>query len=1234
MKVHLLGVLVITQLLGVALGGWGSFIESYSMSGNFITIRLHSSSQWEYFKNQTCNEDYFWDGTYWDFSRHCTIRLSSIYNLYVNLDPWLNIAKGYTMYFNNYYVCSGCRYTLEKDLTGGITVEMDHSPYGLIPYVNLAGPYFNITPKPFNHGGRTITNTTYSLGLPSGPSVQLYSPDWIESDTKYVLRITMTISSRLEKYFDFDFYTKPRNLTITAGTQCGLGLPFTFSAPIFYATSDDIKNKVEGGYYNCSSFFFAESTLFRLGSDCKMEPAGNNKLYLYPSNSHPIDDLDYIEFLHTFTRTKVYFSYAKVSQVSTAHLKPIDHRLIFTNVGNTPKLEFTLYSNSSTYYGFTPTYSIKSITAPASCEKNHTSSVSGRKFTISNICSPILINSPYIIIIRNKIGPNTYDEMTLNFYSQSQQAIDHTSPIYKQKTGAINLLFSEPITHPNTSSENWDCNDFFFSPQMIEYLGADCRMHRENQSVREIELILGAETALKKGDMITFRDSFCLGCKVQIAQNVSQISLITDNTTLVWGPTQNCYKITVKLDPVNAGETFDLTYWFYEPPTCTDWKKTKITKESNILTLSNLCESTFPYKIAIKRTTPRNFYREIIQNFITKSSEQTTAAVKYQKSGMIWAVFDGDATYPTPSSTPNEWNCSDWFVESSTLVLGAGCKIKIYPTNPDKKREIEIHLGSDTTVGNGTIIFFKSSVCSACNLTLKQEQPELTLQLLGLPLAQENHVHQISGTVKDYCKFYEPPSKLYGVDPNPSVEACVNVTFTHEIIPPTCCSSPTKEVTQVNATYIQLNLTDPESSEYFYKFKLRMTLGNGFYREKEFKFYTQPIQEIIPSGGILLHEEGHFELEFTQEFENLPVIDLSKVFDADTVTAIGNGSVTSKSGSEGYVKVLDITLGSNTTLSAGDKLVFNDSFCLGCTFTLLYTPIFNCTGMQANILSRETTHVITCSIEHLKIGEIPKYIFADESTDSIECPLQFWLSGTFNETITINKDSLCLNKVYKLKLEFDSPTFKKVKYLEFTTFSTKLESNYEFSATFSGEGIINFPDSTNTTWNCSNYWFKSGSLAKLGIGCLVRKISVSLIHIRPGPKTTLIEGDQVSFSDSFCKNCNFISTSLPALTLTYDTLPYWDPNVNHSIIATAVNNTQGTPLFTYNVTKPANCTKEITLPQQSQVVILAADLCHLLQFYTVSVKMDIGDFHRIKEFKFKAFRDKESIYIYIYRTSI
>ena len=1221
MKVHLLGVLVIAQLLGVALG-YGGRITSHSMSGNTITIRLYDYTKWgsSGYSNRSCGWYNFFD-SYSDFSSGCTLRISNKY-VYITLDPWANINKGYVMHFDS-YVCYGCTYTLPRNLTvGEISVEMDHHPFGLIPYVNLAGPYFNITPKLYNQigSGRTLRNTTYSLKLPAGASVQLYSPDWIESDTKYLLRITKTINTGAERNFDFDFYTKPRNLTITAGTQCGPRLPFTFGAPIFYDTSANIKNKVDGGYYNCSSFFFSESTLFRLGPDCKLEPAGNNQIYLYPGNDHPLEDLDYIEFLHTFARRKVSFSY---TQISTAHLKPIDHRLIFSNVGNTPKLEFTLYSNSSTYCGFTPTYSIKSITAPASCEKNHTSSVSGRKFTISNICSPILINFPYIIKVSAKIGPNTYDEMTLNFYSQTQRAIDHTSPIYKQKTGAINLLFSEPITHPNTTNENWDCNDFFFSPQMIEYLGAGCRMHRENQSVREIELILGAETTLKKGDMITFRDSFCLGCKVQITQNVSQISLITDNTTLVWGPTQNCYKITVKLDPLNAGETFDLTYWFYEPPTCTDWKKTKITKESNILTLLDLCESTFPYKIAIKRTTPRNFYREIIQNFITKSSEQTTAAVKYQKSGMIWAVFDGDATYPTPSSTPNEWNCSDWFVESSTLVLGAGCKIKIYPTNPDKNREIEIHLGSDTTVGNGTIIFFKSSVCSACNLTLKQEQPELTLQLLGLPLAQENHVHQISGTVKDYCNFYEP-SKLYGVDPNPRVEACVNVTFTHEIIPPTCCSSPTKEVIQVNATYIQLNLTDPESSEYFYKFKLRMTLGNGFYREKEFKFYTQPIQEIIPSGGILLHEEGHFELEFTQEFENLPLTDLSKVFDADTVTAIGNGSITTKSGSEGYVKVLDITLGSNTTLNVGDKLVFNDSFCPGCTFTLPRTPVFNCTGIQANILSRETTHAITCSIEHLKIGETPKYIFADESTDSTECPLQFWLSGTFNETITINKDSLCLKKVYKLKLEFDSPTFKKVKYLEFTTFSTKLEANYEFSATFSGEGIINFPDSTNTTWNCSNYWFKSGSLAKLGIGCLVRKISVSLIHIRPGPKTTLVEGDQVSFSDSFCKNCNFISTSLPALALTYDTLPYWDPKVNHSIIATAVNNTQGTPLFTYNVTKPANCTKEITLPQQPQVVILAADLCHLLQFYTVIVKMDIGDFHRIKEFKFNTFRDKES----------
>ena len=155
------------------------------------------------------------------------------------------MTKGSVIRFD-YYVCSNGIYTVENDITGGITVETD--PFGLIPYVNLDGPYFNITPKPYGHEGREY-NVSYNLGLPSGPSVQLYSPDWVASTNKSVLRITVTlVQSNLKKYLDFEFYTKPRTTTITPGEQCGPKLPIIFSEPIFYAPIAEIKNKLDGSY--------------------------------------------------------------------------------------------------------------------------------------------------------------------------------------------------------------------------------------------------------------------------------------------------------------------------------------------------------------------------------------------------------------------------------------------------------------------------------------------------------------------------------------------------------------------------------------------------------------------------------------------------------------------------------------------------------------------------------------------------------------------------------------------------------------------------------------------------------------------------------------------------------------------------------------------------------------------------------------------------------------------------
>ena len=320
-------------------------------------------------------------------------------------------------------------------------------------------------------------------------------------------------------------------------------------------------------------------------------------------------------------------------------------------------MELNVTSKYPTTCGLNPSFTIE-ITKPSTCPKVPTSSLSGTKFTITNICTPILFAKPYKVKILSKLGPNTYEDSYVYFYTVSHQSIDHQSPIIQQKTGAITLLFSERINHANQTSEDWPCNNFFFPPHIIRKLGQSCRMHRINNSREEMELILGKETTFVKDDKILFSSSFCANCKIQIAKNVPSLSLATSNTTLVWDP-QNSHTVATNLSPLEPDEAFGLIYQFYELLTCTNWQNTIIIKNNNTLTISNLCESSFPYQITIKRVTSRLFYRETVLSFITKEiPENNTVVLKYQESGMFLVAFNKEINYPTPTTTPNEWNCN------------------------------------------------------------------------------------------------------------------------------------------------------------------------------------------------------------------------------------------------------------------------------------------------------------------------------------------------------------------------------------------------------------------------------------------------------------------------------------------------------------------------------------------------------------------------------------------------
>ena len=1078
-----------------------------------------------------------------------------------------------------YNTCNGCTYTLEKEL--GFALEGE--PYGLIPYVNLSGPYFNITPKLYGAGE---VNITYGLGLPPGPSVQLYSPQWVESDDLYILPITIKKGSKT-LVRQFKFATKQYYIT---GEQCGPRLVFKFSAPIYYVRLDVIILRLVGRKDSCHAYF-DQATLLKLGTDCKLEPVGPNRIDVYPGNNTSLVELDYVEFIHPlFPSQKVYLYYEPISAI----LKPINQRLIYTNTESQGWLEVNISSNFSDYCGYTPTLTYE-VSKPNSCDKEPTIAKNRDKFTITNICANIAVTEPYNMNIQITIGPNTFHDQ-IYFYSQSNQSIDHKSPITKQKTGSMTILFSEQFSHPNQTTDYWKCNDFFFLPQTTITLGPSCIIQKIGPSNRIIEIIFGKETTLVSQNILRFSESFCKNCKIQIIKNTTDLSFTTSNNTEIW-KNDIVYTVTLNVASINFGEAPTYFYWFYEPPMCSEWGKSNAGILDNIITLSNLCESSFPHKLKISATYGQ-FYREKIVTFVTKANEQLSGALYYQWAGMIWAIFNGNITYPTASGTTDEWNCSSWFIESSSQALGSDCKVHRFPQNPEMKGEIRIQPGYNSIISKNMELYFKSSICGEdCSLLLTQEQPSWDIQLRGLPEAKSYELPQLAAIAKDYCTMTRP-TQLYGVDQD--LEFCLGVTYTYEIVPLSGQTAPQIAVMEDGKGVLKLNFTDLEQSDYFYKFIIRMTLSTGFYRERELKFYTQPIQEIL---GVLHYESSKFEVEFSHEFDNLPVNTLSEVFDASTVTAIGSGSVISSTGNTGFETVLNITLGADSTLVIGDELKFNDNFCSGCIYILTEVPVFNCTGLDYKKLNIKTAHAITCSIQNLNMGESREFKFTDISQSSA-CPLHLELTGTFNEIVAIKVNTLC-NNTYKMKIEFISDSFKKIINYTFTTFDAQLDSNFHYSVSFTED--ITFPDPTGA---CDIYWFKPETTQLLGSDCEIEKLSPKSIKIKSGQIASRSDGDKIIFSDTFCEDCNII-ISFPSFTLTHDDLPYWNPELNHTITATVIDNIQGgTPVFVYNViTKPTGCSKDIGTLQGNQVTILDAKLCTSLESYKLKVWMKFGDIY-------------------------
>ena len=1104
-----------------------------------------------YFSN---GENEFWkDSGYMhllgtSYEDYCEVFIISNTEIVIKLNQYANISKGYEIQFSDTF-CKGCVYQLAKEIPY-FSLENENWPfyyeinstYTITPIIHYADQY---TPM-FNY---SCNYNTLHLQT-GGPSLELNStiPGIRYSKVpNYVIVIEMRlqgISGFLKKKFA-SFYTAQNIVNNINQTEHSQSIKFWFNEEAFF-----YPGIAQFHYYTmtsgrrCSLNMFTQASLDLLGTDCYMY--GNyNSIIVYPGVDNKLEYTNTIDFAAGLTTNKLLFF---IYQQPISIIMQDNDMIYFWDMSKTNQL--TINISSYQYYSF----DILQVLSPEGCSYSDYLSDSYTHeymFTDTAVCSPILFENPYLISIIQRFHQLSTDtlEIQLKVYSVSHQAI---SSSYKQMTGSLFLRFSENIVYPNTVDLKFPCSTLFFTNSSSIKLGSGCRIFATNKP-RELELVFGEDTTLVKGDIVYLANSFCEDCTFAVEKRIPNITYTATSTTEFWNPDITHTVIAdVESDSLEFGEILLYSFIFTEPADNGN-KVTNYTITENKIEFEGLMASTFPYVLTMRGTVPNKFfYREKRVVFFTMAKEnQLHCSLTYQINELLRVTFDNLVPYPDFPSGSEEWGCDLWFSVPSQEILGAGCKVLKFT---DEGAQIKVKPGFDTTLKKGDTLYFLDSICAECNITIHQDLPTIRYEKITLPDVQVETLDQVKIYAENYCEEYKMNKNGNIIFPQTT---CMKIDFTYEIINPnTGCS--TLQLADNNDTYVNIDIQESDlcNVDYDYIFKMKMTLPSGFYREKEFPFYT-PIRQKLDTEGVYLEEIGHVIFEFVGQFSDPPITDLTLLFDSATIDLLGDNPVISYyEGADNSLSIMDIVFGSNAKAQKGDQIVFLDSFCRSCSVTLTAeNPNISCTGLENSYLNIAQPHTISCSISNYNIIEPNVFFYSDESGLDADCQLSLSnLIGLFKENLTFTANSLCLDKDYKVNVQLQIESSVVSKIIQFTTYNQEKQRLRVGEQKVDGTFYFEFskPLEINSDTCSSINILSESTLSKLGNECAIQTTTGSYnLTIIPDPETTIANGEEITFTSEFCEGCKLTLTKdLPALTVNYNTSVYYNPTEEHVISAT------------------------------------------------------------------------------------
>ena len=1127
-----------------------------SLTFNFpIRTDLGLACSSSYFSN---GEQEFWMTSYYmnkigtSYADYCEVISISNTEIVIKLNKYANITKGYEIQFSDLF-CKDCVYQLEKEIPY-FSLENENWPfyyeinstYTITPLIHNADQYTPMLNYSYSH----IYNTTLVLQK-EGPSLELNktvptrSPENIPS---YLIKVEMQLQgiSGFLKTKLISFYTKRYMVKSLSQITGKSYITSTFDYSVYFFPGYQYPSSLSY-VRRCPLVIFRQASLDLFGTDCWITKSGRS-ITIYPGIDNNLEYTNKIDFAAGISTDIHSFVYQQ--PIST--IMQDNDMIYFWNMSKTNKLVINL--NSYRYYsGYSS--KILQVLSPEGCSfsdyLSDSYTITEYNFTDTAVCSPILFENPYLITIKQRI--HSYNKGTFEFqlkvYSVPHQAI---SSSYKQITGSLFLRFSENIVYSNTIDLKFPCTLRFFTDSSLNKLGSGCRIYVTDKP-RELELVFGDDTTLVKGDIVYLANSFCEDCTFTVEKRVPNITYTATNTTEYWNPDITHTVIAdVESDSMEFDDWMVYSFMFTEPADNGN-KVTNYTITENKIEFEGLIASTFPYVLTIRGTVSNKFFfREKKILFYTKVKEnQLHCFLTYQINELLRVTFDNFVPYPDFPSDSEEWGCDLWFSAPSQEILGAGCKVLKLT---DEGVQIEVKPGFDTTLKKGDTLNFLDSICAECNITIQQDLPTIRYEKVILPDSQAETLDQVKIYAENYCEEYKMNRNGNIVFPQTT---CMKIDFTYEIINPnTGCS--TLQLADNNDTYVNIDIQESDlcNVDYDYIFKMKMTLPSGFYREKEFPFYT-PIRQKLDTEGVYLEEIGHVIFEFVGQFSDPPITDLTLLFDSATIDLLGDNPVISYyEGADNSLSIMDIVFGSNAKAQKGDQIVFLDSFCRSCSATLtVENPSISCTGIENSYLNIAQPHTISCSISNYNIIEPNAFFYSDESELDVDCQLSLSnLTGLFKENLTFTANSLCLDKDYKMNVQLQIESFVVSKIIQFTTYGQEKQRLRKGEQNLDGTFYFEFskPLEINSDTCSSINILSESTLSKLGSECAIQTTTGSYnLIIIPDPETTLANGEEITFTSEFCEGCKLTLTKdLPRLTVNYNTSVYYNPTEEHVISAT------------------------------------------------------------------------------------